>query len=183
MLTSTPRETRPPRGALTCTSTMCGCVTDLSSCGTSDSREGRYDSVAAPRMPAPTKGVSSSTPSRHGTPAGALSMNKRYAGSSASTASSRGHGTAPLPLAKTRGRSMRCATAPTRCRTSSSETTRMTRSFRFPAPHLQDQGPQHVMSLVRTLGDLCLRSKCRACPTIESRGRQRSRAQGTRRTS
>ena len=77
MFTSVPSDTRPPAGADVCTSTTSGGTGLASSAGTSDSRHGKYRSRAWPRMPGPTNGVSSVTPSRSGIPGCAFSANSR----------------------------------------------------------------------------------------------------------
>ena len=120
--TSVPRDTVPLRGGLVVTSTTSGGVEVRSIAGTRLSRHGRYSRPGRPRIPAPMKGVSRTTPSRSGRPGAAFSTNSRYAGSASSTRRSTVQGVAPLPPATTRGMVGRRA-ARWRLR-ASSETTR-----------------------------------------------------------
>ena len=102
--TSVPRETVPSAGAEVCTSTTSGGSAVASRTGTSDSRQGKYLSCSRPRIPAPTKGVSSVTPARSGTPAWAFSMNSRYSATVSSRIRNVRHGVPWLPAATTLGR-------------------------------------------------------------------------------
>jgi hypothetical protein len=72
-----PSDTVPPDGTDVWIRTTSGGRALTSSVGTSDKRQGKYLSRARPRMPGPTKGDSSVTPSRSGIPACAFSANSR----------------------------------------------------------------------------------------------------------
>jgi len=66
--TSVPSDTVLPTGTEVWTSTTSGGSGPASMIGTSDSRPGKYRSRSRPRIPGPTNGDSSVTPSRSGTP-------------------------------------------------------------------------------------------------------------------
>src|SRR5690606_12206680 len=130
MFTSMPSDTVSPAGTEVCTTTTSGGSGPLRRLGTRDSRDGKYRSPPRPRMPTPTNGVSSSTPSRSGTPSWALSMNSRYSGSARSRTASARAGAAKLPPATIRGRPGRPDRTASRCL---SEITRIDGSSH--APH------------------------------------------------
>ncbi len=77
MFTSVPSDTVPSDGTDVWISTTSGGRALASRAGTSDRRQGKYLSRACPRMPGPTNGDSSVTPSRSGIPGCAFSANNR----------------------------------------------------------------------------------------------------------
>src|ERR1700722_12087109 len=103
IFTSMPSDTVSPAGAEVCTNTTSGGRAPASKTGTSESRLGKYLNRSRPRMPTPTNGDSSVTPSRSGIPGWAFSANSRYSSTDPSRTARACHGGAKLPPATTLG--------------------------------------------------------------------------------
>lgn len=146
-----PSDTVPSTGTDVCSSTTSGGKALPSSTGTSDSRLGKYRSPFRPRMPGPTNGDSSVTPSRSGTPSWAFSMNNWYCATALSSTASARHGVAKLPAATTRTGP---GSAPSTAASRPSETIRTSTLSQRHARYEESTGAQGAYHAKTTTGSM-----------------------------